>query len=114
MRLRRSLPARWARTTRSCSNCTLNRPLGNFSNTVPVTSMLSSLLIALHRGVTPFRGVACGPASIGKPVRIHRSGGGDVGRLQTFRPFRYFKFHAGAFIQTAISLRLNRREMYED
>src|ERR1039458_3689804 len=48
MRLRRSLPARWARTIRSCSSCTLNSPLGNFSNTVPVTSMLSSLLINLH------------------------------------------------------------------
>src|SRR5580700_10853454 len=47
IRLRRSLPARWARTVRSWSSCTLNNPLGNFSTTVPVTSMLSSLLIVL-------------------------------------------------------------------
>src|SRR5215471_5980298 len=48
IRLRRSLPARCASTTRSCSNWTLKSPLGNFSNTVPVTSMLSSLLIYLQ------------------------------------------------------------------
>src|SRR5450759_2503280 len=48
MRLRRKRPARCARTTRSCSSCTLKSPLGNFSNTVPVTSMLSSLLINLQ------------------------------------------------------------------
>src|SRR5690349_754157 len=47
MRLRRSLPARWASTVRSWSSWTLNRPLGNFSTTVPVTSILSSLLIFL-------------------------------------------------------------------
>src|SRR5579872_339277 len=45
MRLRRRRPARCASTTLSCSSCTLNKPLGNFSRTVPVTSMLSSLLI---------------------------------------------------------------------
>src|ERR1017187_4302341 len=50
MRLRRSRPARWASTTRSWSIWTLNLPLGNFSKTVPVTSILSSLLIDLRGG----------------------------------------------------------------
>jgi len=45
IRLRLNFPARWARTVRSWSNWTLNSPLGNFSTTVPVTSILSSLLI---------------------------------------------------------------------
>src|SRR5574339_1137266 len=48
MRFLRSFPARCASTMRSCSNCTLNRPLGNFSTTVPVTSIQSSLLIVLQ------------------------------------------------------------------
>ena len=45
--LRGSLPANWASTIRSWSIWTLNRPLGNFSTTVPVISIQSSLLIFL-------------------------------------------------------------------
>src|SRR4051794_662423 len=76
MRLRRKRPARCARTTRLCSNSTLKRPLGNFSFTVPVTSMLSSLLIDLHVRIG-------GPA--GSLLTSRRSadslGRRDVGRL---------------------------------
>src|SRR6266567_8622515 len=38
----------------------------------------------------------------------------DVGSLQTFRSLRHFELYTGAFIQGAISLRLDRREMHED
>src|SRR3954467_4588815 len=109
MRLRRSLPARCANTTRLCSSSTLNRPLGNFSFTVPVTSMLSSLLIDLHvrdwrtgRMRTAFRPVR---GSLGRR---------DVGRLQTLGALCHFEFYLSAFIQASISLRLNRREVHED
>src|ERR1017187_3447675 len=107
MRLRRSLPARWARTIRSCSSCTLNSPLGNFSNTVPVTSMLSSLLINLHT-----LGETAGARSTGRSLTA--SAHCDVGRLQAFGPFGHLKLHSGAFIQALITLGLNRREVYED
>src|SRR5437660_3209015 len=110
IRLRRSRPARWARTTRSCSSSTLNSPLGNFSNTVPVTSMLSSLLINLQVQVS-------GPnRSVGSPRSgpRNRLACRDVGRLQTLGALGYFKFHSGAFIQTSVTLCLNCREMHED
>src|ERR1035438_9398365 len=38
----------------------------------------------------------------------------DVGRLQTLGALRHFELHPGAFIQGAISLRLDRREVNED
>src|SRR5262245_36548267 len=108
MRFRRRRPARCASTTRLCSNSTLKRPLGNFSRTVPVTSMLSSLLIDLRVGN-------------GEPAGHYRAAGRfmelgrrDVGRLQAFGAFCHLKFDASAFIQSPISLRLNRREVNED
>jgi len=42
------------------------------------------------------------------------SGRRDVGRLQTLGALRDFKLDSRAFIQAAVSLRLNRREMNED
>src|SRR5580658_2336338 len=103
MRLRRNRPAKWASTTRSWSIWTLNLPLGNFSKTVPVTSILSSLLINLHggiqrRGATQsflFRG--------GGPARILPLAGRDVGRLQPLRTARYLELHTGAFIQASVT-----------
>ena len=106
MRLRRKRPARCARTTRSCSSCTLKSPLGKFSNTVPVTSMLSSLLIYLHSEMG-------GPASRG-PARDCQLRRCNVGGLQTLRSLRHFELHLGAFVQRAVSLRLNGGEVYED
>src|ERR1700682_1245113 len=104
MRLRRRRPAKCARTTRSCSSCTLKRPLGNFSRTVPVTSMLSSLLILLFWG--------CGPAEVGgRPAEF--SGRCDVGRLQTFGACGHLKLHLGTFIQCAIPFRLDGGEVHE-
>src|ERR1017187_9518304 len=38
----------------------------------------------------------------------------DVGSLQTLGARRHFELHPGAFIQGAISLRLDRREVNED
>src|SRR6476660_7062731 len=118
MRLRRSLPARWASTTRSCSSCTLNKPLGNFSNTTPVTSILSSLLIQ------PFpSGGLSGPANRfsrrRRPVCRARSqlfwsgSHGDVCSLQTLGTARHFELNSGPFVQASIALRLNRGEVYE-
>src|SRR4051812_18044000 len=109
MRLRRNLPARCARTTRLCSNSTLKRPLGNFSFTVPVTSMLSSLLIDLQVWIGDR------PEALRASGRFADSlGRRDVGRLQTLGALRHFEFHLSAFIQAPISLRLNRREVHED
>src|SRR5690242_19659042 len=106
MRLRRNRPARWANTTRSCSSCTLNRPLGNFSKTVPVTSMLSSLLILLFYAKSgPPRWLGSGPRN--------PSGGGDVGRLQTLGALGHLELHLGAFIQRAVALRLDSREVHK-
>src|SRR3954462_3255619 len=48
-----------------------------------------------------------------RPVR-GSLGRRDVGRLQTLGALRYLKFYLSAFIQAAISLRLNRREVHED
>src|SRR3954462_7053801 len=105
MRFRRSGPTRCARTTRSCSSFTLNRPLGNFSNSVPVTSIASSLLINLQKG-----GPGPSPVTPARDLSSHR----DVGRLQTLRAFGHFKLHAAALIQRLVSGILNRREMHED
>src|SRR3954454_470191 len=110
MRLRRNLPARWARTTRLCSSSTLKRPLGNFSRTVPVTSILSSLLIDLQVWVSSRNR----PDAMPDRSMVQPLGRRDVGRLQTFGPLRHLELDASALIQGAISLRLNRREVHED
>src|SRR5215471_15863362 len=115
IRFRRNRPAKCANTTRSCSSCTLNRPLGNFSNTVPVTSMLSSLLINLRSGIGRVssyeRGADC------HSYRRHPAGWlrgrGDVRGLQAFGPLSHLELHLGTFIQGTVALRLNCREMYE-
>src|SRR5579871_4489624 len=110
IRLRRRRPARWARTTRSCSSWTLNLPLGNFSRTVPVTSILSSLLIDLRGRLAAGR-----PRRGGGPGRIPcYLGRRDVGRLQPLRTARHLELHAGAFIQAPIAFRLDGRKMHED
>src|SRR5262245_51035929 len=116
MRLRRSRPARWASTTRSWSSCTLNRPLGNFSNTTPVTSILSSLLIqpsfldARFRSGKPFSCRFARP----RLQLFSRSGSqGDVCSLQTLGTARHFELNSGTFVQSSIALRLNRGEVYE-
>src|SRR5580704_7600963 len=90
MRLRLSRPARCASTTRSCSSCTLNNPLGNFSRTVPVTSILSSLLIP------PLE--SCSPSA-----RYHF----HIGGLQTLRSAGHFELHASALIQRLVPVRLD-------
>src|ERR1017187_1207160 len=108
MRLRRSLPAKWAKTIRSCSSCTLNSPLGNFSNTVPVTSIQSSLLINLQAWDRMRE-----PAAAGRPVRRNPLGQSDVGRLQPLGALGYLKLHFCALIQRAIPLRLDGGEVYE-
>src|ERR1039458_9887059 len=110
MRLRRSRPARWASTTRSWSIWTLNLPLGNFSKTVPVTSILSSLLIDLRGG---FAGGGR-PDFLGRPRPHLLLAGRDVGCLQPLRTARYFELHTGAFIQASVTFRLDGREMHED
>src|ERR1051326_4868198 len=77
MRFRRNLPAKWARTVRSWSSCTLNRPLGNFSTTVPVTSMLSSLLILLPEQIIALvaaRLAVSGLSVSGRPRRLSAVG----------------------------------------
>src|SRR5579863_3789151 len=111
MRFRRNRPARCASTTFSCSSCTLNKPLGNFSRTVPVTSMLSSLLIQslesrLRAGQHP---LDTRPARFAFSARDHL----HVRGLQTFRAPSHFELNASAFIQRFVSVRLNRRKMHE-
>src|SRR4051812_28231816 len=54
---------------------------------------------------------AGGSWAAGRSVDLGRR---DVGRLQTFGALRHFEFDSSAFIQGAISLRLNRREVNED
>src|SRR5579872_4756823 len=114
MRLRRSRPAKWASTTRWCSSWTLNRPLGNFSKTVPVTSMLSSLLINLQevewgrdpKAATP-AGTQPPPAPGSGSIRSH------VGRLQSFRSLRDFELYFTTLLQAAVALGLDGGEMHE-
>src|SRR4051812_18631274 len=103
MRLRRNLPARCARTTRLCSSSTLKRPLGNFSFTVPVTSMLSSLLINLQVWI----GGRPGISRVSRPA-ADSLGRCDVGCLQTLGALGHLELHSCAFIQAPISFRLNR------
>src|SRR5579862_2329605 len=116
MRLRLSRPARCARTMRSCSSCTLNKPLGNFSRMVPVTSMLSSLLIAplgselrVGSGLRTSRSLPGWSLSLlSTRYRFH------VGGLQPLRAAGHFELYAGAFIQRLVSAGLNSRKMHED
>src|SRR5215813_339817 len=117
IRFRRNRPARWASTTRSWSSWTLNRPLGNFSKTTPVTSILSSLLIQ-PSFLTPYRAgkpsITTGRPAFSGPLLFFGSGAhSDVCSLQAFRSARHFEFYSGAFIETSITLRLNCREVYE-
>src|SRR5690349_35463 len=113
MRFRRKRPARCASTTRSCSSCTLNRPLGNFSRTVPVTSMLSSLLINLSKVDLG------GTARCAETQKAHRPATGGlssshVGRLQSLRPTRHFELDPRTLLEAAVALRLDRREVHEN
>src|SRR5580692_7747969 len=125
MRLRRNRPARCARTMRSCSSCTLNKPLGNFSRMVPVTSMLSSLLIA-PLGSRPQVGSR---PRVGSGLRTSRSSQSTpgwsvsllstrcrfhVGGLQTLGAAGHFELYAGAFIQRFVPAGLNSRKMHEN
>src|SRR5579862_4696979 len=109
MRLRRRRPARWASTTRSCSSWTLKSPLGNFSKTVPVTSMLSSLLINLPELECGDRRAADPPVHLGtRSLRSH------VGGLQTLRAFGDLELYLRALLQAAIALGLDGGEVDED
>src|SRR6476660_7370779 len=112
MRLRRRRPAKCARTTRLCSSCTLNSPLGNFSSTVPVTSILSSLLIqSFSTAWNRRRRPPAGSHSFCSRARSahHRY----VRRLQPLRSFRHLEFHFGAFFEATVAVRLNGREVHE-
>ena len=60
---------------------------------------------------------------LGGPARSLRSGAGPpdcslaavtLVACRPLGPLRHFKLHSGAFIQAAITLRLDRREMHED
>src|SRR5438270_13148766 len=118
MRLRRRRPARCASTTRSCSNCTLKSPLGNFSSTVPVTSMLSSLLIPPQNNIWQFNrrtGRASvrlqpAPGTTSRRSHLHH---GNVRSLQTLGSAGYFELDGSSLIQRTIAVRLNRGEMDE-
>src|ERR1700722_2188722 len=113
MRLRLNRPARCARTMRSCSSCTLNKPLGNFSRMVPVTSMLSSLLMPPPgSGLRPSRSPCSTPgwseSLLSTRYRFH------IGGLQALRAAGHFELYAGAFIQRFVSAGLNVRKMHEN
>src|SRR5215470_18237624 len=109
MRLRRKRPAKCAKTTRLWSSCTLNKPLGNFSNTTPVTSMLSSLLI---------QSLLANRRDNSSPVHAFPVAGSArhcyVGCLQSLGPLGNLEFDSRAFFQAAISVRLNGGEMNEN
>src|SRR6266568_4542522 len=72
--------------------------------------MLSSLLINLRKVRWAGRRLPGSEA----PARGSGLSCCDVGGLQTLGALRHFKLHPGAFIQGAVSLRLDRREMNED
>src|SRR5579872_2189408 len=110
MRLRRSRPAKCAKTTRLCSSCTLNNPLGNFSNTVPVTSMLSSLLIQSFLLLGTGGGVpSAGSHSLYSGTRS--AGHRYVRRLQPLGSLGHLEFHFCAFFEATVAVRLNGREV---
>src|SRR5262249_14393322 len=86
--------------------------LGNFSNTTPVTSMLSSLLIQSFRllGNRRRRQPAGSHSLLGRPESIHQR---YVRRLQPLGPFGHLKFHLRAFVERSITIRLDGREVHE-